>query len=81
MPILMGLKYPINFTVAFFKSLYFYSLKKCHSVRKISEKVHIETKLLKTEFDKYDNSRISAFCITSIYLIQFIINQSYRKSY
>ena len=70
----MGLKYSIDFAVALFKRLYFYSHKNCHSVPGISERVHIEVKLLKTEFDKYDNSRISAFCITSVYLIQFTID-------
>ena len=39
--ILMGLKYSIDFTVAFFKSQYFYSYKNCHSLSGVSEKVHI----------------------------------------
>ena len=49
----MGLK---HFTVAFSKTLYFYSQKKCH----------ITAKIQKTEFDKYSTSLVSAFSITSI---------------
>ena len=55
----MGLKY---FTVAFSKTLYFYSQKKCH----ITAKWHITAKIQKTEFDKYSTSLVSAFSITSI---------------
>ena len=49
----MGLKYSLDFTVVFSKSLYFYSHIKCHSSPGISEKVHIRAKFQKTEFDKY----------------------------
>ena len=42
--ILMSWKHSIDFTVAFSKSLYFYSHKKCHSLPEISEKVHIKIK-------------------------------------
>ena len=48
----MGLKYSIDFTVAFSKSLSFCSQKKCHDLLGISEKVHITAKFQKTEFDK-----------------------------
>ena len=50
--------------------------EKCNSLPGISEKVHIIEKFRKTEFDKYVTSGNSAFSITSIYLIQFIMNQN-----
>ena len=60
----MGLKYSVDFTVAFSKSLFFYSHKKYHSLSEISEKVHITAK-----FQKAATSGVSASSITSIYLI------------
>ena len=74
--ILLGLKYSTNLTAAFFLSLYCYSHKKFHSLPEIPEKVDIKIKFQKTEFDKYDTSGVSAFSITSIYLIQFIADQN-----
>ena len=65
----MGFKYSIGFTVAFSKSLLYYSHKKCHSLSGISEKVHIKAKFHKTEFDKHGTSGVSAFSLTTIYLI------------
>ena len=62
----MGFKYSINFTVAFCKSLFYYSRKKCHSLLGISGKLHIKVKFQKTEFDKYAASGVSAFSITPI---------------
>ena len=59
----------MEFTVAFSKSLFFYSHKKCHRLSGISDKVHITAKFQKTEFDKYATSRVSTFSITSTYLI------------
>ena len=56
-------------TVAFSKSLFFYSHKKCHSLPGISDNMHITAKFQKTEFDKYATSGVSAFIITSICLI------------
>ena len=38
--------------------------------------MYIKIKFQKTEFDKYDTSGVSAFSITSIYLIQFIADQN-----
>ena len=61
--ILKGLKYSIEFIVAFSKSLYFYNHKKCHFLQEISGKKQIKAKFHKTEFDNY------AICITSVYLI------------
>ena len=80
MIILMGLKYCINFTVLFSKRLYFYSHKKCHSLPGISEKLHITTKSQKAEFDKYAFSEVSDFSITSIYIIQFVMDQNCHHS-
>ena len=65
----MCCKYSIEFTVAFSKSLFFYSHKKCNSLSGISEKMYITAKFQKTEFDIYATSRGSTFSITSIYLI------------
>ena len=76
----MGLKYSIDFIVAISKILYFYSLKKCDSLPRIFEKVHITAKIQKTQFDKYATGRVRAFCIKFIYLIQFIMEQNYHKS-
>ena len=61
----MGLKYSTDFTVAFSKSLYFYSHKKCHSLPRVSKKVDITTKFQKTELDKYAASGVAVFSITS----------------
>ena len=72
----MSLKYSVDFTVVFSKSLYLYSHKKCNSLLRISHKVHIAAKLQKTEFDKYATSGVIAFSNTSTYLIQFIMNQN-----
>ena len=73
----MGLKYSVDFTVAAFcKNLYFNSHKKCHSLPGISEKVHITAKFQKTECDKYVNRGANALSITSVYLIQFIMDQN-----
>ena len=55
------------------------SHKKCHSIPKISEKAHITAKFQKTEFDKYATSAV-AFSITTIYLIQFIMDQNCNNS-
>ena len=77
----MSLKYSIDFTVVFSKSLYLYSHKKCHSLPGISEKGHNTAKLQKTEFDKYSTSGVIAFSITSSYLIQFILDQNCHDSY
>ena len=49
----MGFKYSVDFTVAFSKSLFFYSHKKCNSLPGISDNMHITAKFQKTEFDKY----------------------------
>ena len=49
----MGFKYSADFTVAFSKSVFLYNNKKCHSLSRISEIVHIVAKFQKTEFDKY----------------------------
>ena len=76
----MGLKYSIEFAVVFYKSRYFYSHIKCHSLLGISEKVYIKAKFWKTEFDKYATSGVSAFSITSICLVQFIMDQNCHKS-
>ena len=76
----MGLNYYIDFTVAFSKSLYFYSHEKCHSLPAISEKVHIKAEFQKTQFDKYDSSGVSDFSVTSIYLIQFIMYKNSHNS-
>ena len=76
----MGLNYSTDFTFAFFLCLYFFSHKRFHSLPGISEKVHIKAKFQKTELDKYDTSGVSAFSITSIYLIQFIMNQNYHNN-
>ena len=72
----MGCKYSIDFAVAFSKSVYFYSHKNYHSSPGVPEKVHFTVKLQKTEFDKYATGGVSAFSITSIYLIQFIMDQN-----
>ena len=72
----MCLKYSINFTIAFSKSLCFSSHKKCHNLPEISEKVQITARFQKTEFDKYATSRVSAFSLTSICLIRFIMDQN-----
>ena len=69
----MCLKYSINFTIAFSKSLKLYQ---CHNLPGISEKVQITARFQKTEFDKYATSRVSAFSLTSICLIQFIMDQN-----
>ena len=42
--------------------------------------MYIKIKFQKTEFDKYDTSGVSAFSITSIYLIQFIVDQNYQNN-
>ena len=60
--------------MGFSKSLYFYSHKKCHSLPGISEEFHITAKIQKTELDKYATGRVCAFTITSIYLIQVIMD-------
>ena len=71
--ILLGFKYSIDFTLAFFKSLFAFSHKKCHSLSGISEKVQkrcffrITAEFQKTELDKYATSGVSVFSITSIY--------------
>ena len=71
----MVFKYFIDFTVAFSKRLFFFSHEKCHSLLGLFEKVQITAKFQKTEFDKYAIRGVSALSITSIYLIQFIMNQ------
>ena len=76
----MSLKYSIDFTVAFSKSLYLYSCKKYHSLPRISKKAHITAKLQKAEFDKYATSRVIALSITSTYLIQFNMDQNCYNS-
>ena len=76
--ILMGLKYSIDFTVAFFKSQYFYSCKNCHSLWEYLKKCILQ--IQKTKFDKYANSEVSSFIVTSIYLFQFIMDQNCRNS-
>ena len=43
----MGLKYSIEFTVAFSKSRYFYSHMKCHNLLGICEKVYVKAKVRK----------------------------------
>ena len=80
MLIVMGLKYSIHFTVAFSRSLYFYSQNKCHNLPGTSEKVHITAKFQKTEFDKYATGGVSALGITSVYLIQVIMKQNCPNS-
>ena len=50
--------------------LYLYSHKKCYSLPGISEKVDIT----KTEFYKYVTSGVTTFNITSVYLIEFIMD-------
>ena len=62
----MGWKSSIKSTVAFCKSLYFYSHKKCHSLPGIFGKVHIKEKFQKTEFYKYVTNGINVLIITSI---------------
>ena len=69
----MGSKYSIYFTVAFSKSLYLYNHKKSQSFPEILPKTEVP-KFQKTEFDKYATSGDSAFSMTSIYLIQFIMD-------
>ena len=69
----MSLKYFIDFTVACFKSLYLYNHKKCHSLPRISEKVHITAKFYKTEFHKYFTGGVSVSGIPPIHLIQLIV--------
>ena len=54
------IKYTINFTVAFYKSLFFYSHKECNSLPGIYEKVHSTAKFQKIEFDKYTTNKDSA---------------------
>ena len=61
----MGLKYFVNFTVAFSTSLCFYNRKKCHSLLGISEKVHITAKFQKNKYDKYAISGVGTFSIRS----------------
>ena len=78
--ILLGLKYSTNLTAAFFLCLYCYSHKRFYSLPEIAEKMYIKIKFQKTEFDKYDTSGVSAFSITSIYLIQFIVDQNYHNN-
>ena len=73
----MDLKYSINFTVAFNKSLhfYFYSYKKYHSLPGISEKVHIQQSSRKLNLMNMLPAEFT-FGVTSIYLIQFITGQN-----
>ena len=72
----MSLKYSVDFTVVFSKSLFLYSHKKVHSLLRISHKVHIAAKLQLTGFDKYPTNGVIVFSNTSTYLIEFIMNQN-----
>ena len=47
---------------------------------KLFRNVHIIAKFLKSEFDKNATSGVSAFSITSIYLIQVIMKQNFHIS-
>ena len=71
----MSLTYFINFTVAFSKSLYFCSNKKCHDLPGIFKNEHITAKSQKSEFEKYVTNGYTAFSITFFSLIQFIMDQ------
>ena len=53
---------------------------KYHSLPEISEKVHITAKFQRTKFDKNAKSGVNAFSITSIYLIQVIMEQNYHNN-
>ena len=72
-----GLKYSIDFTVAFNKSLhfYFYSYKKYHSLPGISQKVHIQQSSRKLNLMNMLPAEFT-FGVTPIYLIQFITGQN-----
>ena len=74
----MGLNHPI----AYSKSLYFYiySQTKCYSFPGLPKNVRITAKFQKTEFDEHATGGVSAFSITFIYLIQFIMDQNYHNS-
>ena len=64
----MGLKYPIDFKVAFSKSLYFYSHIKNHRLPEISEKVHITAKFQKTVFDATINMLLAELVLLVLHL-------------
>ena len=42
--------------------------------------MHIKAKFQKTEFDKYATSGVSAFSITSINIIQFMMDQNWHNN-
>ena len=54
--------------------------KKCYSLLEIFEKVYFIVKFKKTEFHEFATNEVSAFSITPIYLIQFIMNKNCRNS-